>query len=66
MLMDGVVIGSIIVIALCTVFMVWFGVIAYRHIMQDKDWLNKALAALPKAVNALITPSFADRCFNPV
>ena len=37
MLMDGVVIGSIIVIALCTVFMAWVGVIAYRHIMQDKD-----------------------------
>jgi len=37
MLMDGVVIGSIIVIALCTVFMAWFGVIAYRHITQDKD-----------------------------
>ncbi|SBS34050.1 hypothetical protein MAQ5080_02760 [Marinomonas aquimarina] len=36
MFSDGVVIASVVVIGLCAVFMVWFGIIAYRHIMQDK------------------------------
>lgn len=36
MFMDDVVIAGLLVIAVTTAIMVWFGVLAYRHITRDK------------------------------
>lgn len=36
MFLDDVVIAGLLVIGVTTVIMVWFGVVAYRHIKRDK------------------------------
>lgn len=36
MFIDNVVLAGIVTVALMVVFVAWFGVIAYKHIKQDK------------------------------